>query len=91
MYIYAISLILVILAVGAFYYTDNSFWCATGLAAAKLLVYVLFEDYAWWGSLFTALIIYVLGYLYFWGLHETANKPRAYWTILVIGGCILVL
>jgi len=88
---YLISLILVIIAVVAFYYTEHVFWCATGLAFSKFILYISFEKYAWWSSLFTALIIYVFAYLYFWLLTELEDKPYAYWTILGIGGLVLLL
>ena len=91
MYIYLISLILVIIAVAIFHFILQTFWCATGLAVAKLILYVSFGRYAWWGCLFTALIIYVLAYLYFWLLLLTRNKPFAYWPILVIGFLRLML
>lgn len=91
MYVYLISLVLVIMAVAAFYYTEHTFWCATGLAVAKFILYISLEKYAWWGCLFSALVIYVFAYLYFWLLTTTRSRPYAYWIIMVIGFLVLLL
>ena len=91
MYVYVISLVLVLSALAAFYFTQHVFWCATGLALAKFIVYISLEKYAWWGCLFTALVIYVVAYLYFWLLSATRSRPYAYWIIMGIGFLVLLL